>query len=177
MMQLSREELREAYRRMTTIREFEDTLHEEFSAGNIPGFVHLYAGEEASGVGVCMHLDDRDVIASTHRGHGHCIAKGVDPAGMMLEIYGKKDGLCGGKGGSMHIADLSSRVLTTMTDALARVAIASGSAPNRYGSPPSAPGIAEAPITTRSAFSASRRMAFLTLGASRSAPSPRPRRC
>ena len=106
-MQLSREELREAYRRMTTIREFEDTLHEEFSAGNIPGFVHLYAGEEASGVGVCMHLDDRDAIASTHRGHGHCIAKGVDPKGMMLEIYGKKAGACGGKGGSMHIADLS----------------------------------------------------------------------
>jgi len=106
-MQLSREELREAYRRMTTIREFEDTLHEEFSAGNIPGFVHLYAGEEASGVGVCMHLDDRDMIASTHRGHGHCIAKGVEPEGMMLEIYGKKDGVCGGKGGSMHIADLS----------------------------------------------------------------------
>jgi pyruvate dehydrogenase E1 component alpha subunit len=89
------------------IREFEDTLHEEFSAGTIPGFVHLYAGEEASAVGVCLHLDDRDAIASTHRGHGHCIAKGCDPNAMMLEIYGKKDGLCGGKGGSMHIADLS----------------------------------------------------------------------
>jgi len=106
-MQLSRDDLREAYRRMTLIREFEDTLHEEFSAGNIPGFVHLYAGEEASGVGVCLHLDDRDAIASTHRGHGHCIAKGCDPNAMMLEIFGKKDGLCGGKGGSMHIADLS----------------------------------------------------------------------
>ena len=106
-MQLSREELREAYKRMTVIRAFEDVLHEEFSAGNIPGFVHLYAGEEASGVGVCLHLDDRDAIASTHRGHGHCIAKGVDPEGMMLEIFGKKDGVCGGKGGSMHIADLS----------------------------------------------------------------------
>jgi acetoin:2,6-dichlorophenolindophenol oxidoreductase subunit alpha len=106
-MQLSRDDLREAYRRMTLIREFEDTLHEEFSAGNIPGFVHLYAGEEASAVGVCLHLDDRDAIASTHRGHGHCIAKGCDPNAMMLEIFGKKDGLCGGKGGSMHIADLS----------------------------------------------------------------------
>ena len=106
-MQLSREELREAYRRMTTIRAFEDTLHDEFSAGNIPGFVHLYAGEEASGVGVCMHLGDQDVIASTHRGHGHCIAKGCDPNAMMLEIFGRKEGLCGGKGGSMHIADLS----------------------------------------------------------------------
>jgi len=92
---------------MCLIRNFEDSLHEEFSAGNIPGFVHLYAGEEASGVGVCMHLDDRDAIASTHRGHGHCIAKGCDPRAMMLEIFGKKDGLCGGKGGSMHIADLS----------------------------------------------------------------------
>jgi len=106
-MQLSRDELRAAYRRMCLIRRFEDTVHEEFSNGNIPGFVHLYAGEEASGVGVCMHLDDRDAIASTHRGHGHCIAKGCDPKGMMLEIFGKRDGLCGGKGGSMHIADLS----------------------------------------------------------------------
>ena len=84
---------------------------QEFSAGNIPGFVHLYAGEEASGVGVCMHLDDRDAIASTHRGHGHCIAKGCDIDGMMHEIFGRKDGLCGGKGGSMHIADLSKGML------------------------------------------------------------------
>ena len=106
-MQLSRDELRAAYRRMCLIRQFEDNVHEEFAAGNIPGFVHLYAGEEASGVGVCMHLDDRDAIASTHRGHGHCIAKGCDPKSMMLEIYGKRDGICGGKGGSMHIADLS----------------------------------------------------------------------
>lgn len=106
-MQLAREDLLEAYRRMSLIRAFEDAVHEEFSAGGIPGFVHLYAGEEASAVGVCMHLDDRDRIASTHRGHGHCIAKGCDEAGMMAEIFGRKDGLCGGKGGSMHIADLS----------------------------------------------------------------------
>ena len=106
-MQLSREDLLKAYRRMRLIREFEDAVHDEFSAGNIPGFVHLYAGEEGSGVGVCMHLDDRDVIASTHRGHGHCIAKGCDEKAMMAEIFGRKDGLCGGKGGSMHIADLS----------------------------------------------------------------------
>ena len=100
-----------AYRRMRLIREFEERVHDEFSAGNIPGFVHLYAGEEASGVGVCMHLDDRDAIASTHRGHGHCIAKGCDIDGMMHEIFGRKDGLCGGKGGSMHIADLSKGML------------------------------------------------------------------
>ena len=106
-MQLSRDDLLKAYTRMRMIREFEDAVHDEFSAGNIPGFVHLYAGEEASGVGVCMHLEDRDAIASTHRGHGHCIAKGCDEQAMMAEIFGKKDGLCGGKGGSMHIADLS----------------------------------------------------------------------
>jgi pyruvate dehydrogenase E1 component alpha subunit len=110
-LQLSREELLAAYRRMRLIREFEERVHDEFSAGNIPGFVHLYAGEEASGVGVCMHLDDRDAIASTHRGHGHCIAKGCDIDGMMHEIFGRKDGLCGGKGGSMHIADLSKGML------------------------------------------------------------------
>ncbi len=105
-MQLSREELIHAYRQMRTIRAFEDRVHEEFAAGNIPGFVHLYAGEEASAVGFCMHLTDVDRIASTHRGHGHCIAKGCDVKAMMAEIFGKKDGLCGGKGGSMHIADL-----------------------------------------------------------------------
>ena len=110
-MQLSRDDLLKAYKRMRLIREFEDAVHDEFSAGNIPGFVHLYAGEEASGVGVCMHLDDRDAIASTHRGHGHCIAKGCDEQAMMAEIFGKKDGLCGGKGGSMHIADLSKGML------------------------------------------------------------------
>ncbi len=106
-MQLSREDLLKAYRSMRTIREFEDRVHDEFATGEIPGFVHLYAGEEASGVGFCMQLNDRDRIASTHRGHGHCIAKGCDVEAMMLEIYGAKGGLCGGKGGSMHIADLS----------------------------------------------------------------------
>ncbi len=105
-MQLSKDQLIEAYRTMRTIREFEERLHVEFATGDIPGFVHLYAGEEASAVGVCMHLDERDKIASTHRGHGHCIAKGCEVPAMMAEIYGKQDGLCAGKGGSMHIADL-----------------------------------------------------------------------
>ena len=110
-MQLSREELLRAYRTMRTIRDFEERLHTEFATGEIPGFVHLYAGEEASAVGVCMHLTDVDRIASTHRGHGHCIAKGCDVPRMMNEIYGRRDGLCGGKGGSMHIADLSKGML------------------------------------------------------------------
>jgi len=106
-MQLSRDDLIAAYRTMRTIRVFEDRVNQEMSSGDIPGAVHLYAGQEASAVGICMHLDDEDRIASTHRGHGHCIAKGCDVAGMMAEIFGKETGICGGKGGSMHIADLS----------------------------------------------------------------------
>jgi TPP-dependent pyruvate/acetoin dehydrogenase alpha subunit len=104
---LSKEKLLEAYRTMRTIREFEERLHTEFAKGDIPGFVHLYAGEEAAGTGIMMHLTDSDRIASTHRGHGHCIAKGVDVRSMMAEIFGKAAGACRGKGGSMHIADLS----------------------------------------------------------------------
>jgi acetoin:2,6-dichlorophenolindophenol oxidoreductase subunit alpha len=108
---LGPDQLLEAYRMMRTIRDFEERVHEEFAGGDIPGFVHLYAGEEASATGVCLHLDDRDAIASTHRGHGHCIAKGVDVIGMMAEIYGRSTGSCKGKGGSMHIADLSKGML------------------------------------------------------------------
>jgi pyruvate dehydrogenase E1 component alpha subunit len=110
-MQLSREELVRAYRSMVTIRRFEERVQEEFSKGGIPGFVHLYAGEEASAVGMCMHLGPKDYIASTHRGHGHSIAKGCDVVGMMQELFGKAGGLCGGKGGSMHIADLNEGML------------------------------------------------------------------
>ncbi|MDG6094132.1 thiamine pyrophosphate-dependent dehydrogenase E1 component subunit alpha [Acetobacter sp. AN02] len=106
-MQIPREVLLRSYRAMRTIRDFEERLHVEFATGEIPGFVHLYCGEEASGVGVCSHLKDTDTIASTHRGHGHCIAKGVGVDGMMAEIYGRSTGVCRGKGGSMHIADLS----------------------------------------------------------------------
>ena len=104
---LDKPDLLKAYRTMRTIREFEERLHADFAKGDIPGFVHLYAGEEAAGTGIMMHLQDKDRIASTHRGHGHCIAKGVDPREMMAEIYGKVTGSCRGKGGSMHIADLS----------------------------------------------------------------------
>ncbi|MEK7890205.1 thiamine pyrophosphate-dependent dehydrogenase E1 component subunit alpha [Burkholderia contaminans] len=109
--QLSRDTLLDAYRLMRTIREFEERLHVEFATGEIPGFVHLYAGEEASAVGTMLHLGLDDYVATTHRGHGHCIAKGVDVHGMMAEIYGKKTGVCHGKGGSMHIADLAMGML------------------------------------------------------------------
>ena len=104
---LAKADLLNAYRTMRTIREFEERLHVEFAKGDIPGFVHLYAGEEACAAGIMMHLTDIDRIASTHRGHGHCIAKGVDVREMMAEIYGRATGACRGKGGSMHIADLS----------------------------------------------------------------------
>ncbi len=110
-MQMSRDDLKSAYRTMRTIREFEERLHTEFATGEIPGFVHLYAGEEASAAGICIHLTEKDKLASTHRGHGHCIAKGVDVNAMMSEIYGRKDGVCGGKGGSMHIAEIAKGML------------------------------------------------------------------
>jgi pyruvate dehydrogenase E1 component alpha subunit len=110
-MQLSRGQLEKAYRTMKTIREFEERLHIEIGKGEIPGFTHLYAGQEACAVGVCENLTDNDYIVSTHRGHGHCIAKGCDVVGMMQEIYGKAGGICGGKGGSMHIADLDKGML------------------------------------------------------------------
>ena len=108
---LSREQLLNAYRQMKVIREFEERVHVESTAGAIPGFTHLYSGQEAVAVGACEHLDDADYIISTHRGHGHCIAKGCDVVGMMKEIYGSRDGLNGGKGGSMHIADIGKGML------------------------------------------------------------------
>jgi len=102
---------REALRRMVTIRAFDEEAGDRFADGEIPGFVHLYIGEEAVGVGACASLDSDDYIASTHRGHGHCIAKGLDPKYMMAELYGKAEGYCNGKGGSMHIADVDAGML------------------------------------------------------------------
>ncbi len=106
-MQLTDERTLHAYRTMKTIREFEDRLHLEIATGDIAGFTHLYSGQEAVAVGICAQLRTDDYIVSTHRGHGHCIAKGCDVKGMMKEIYGRRDGLCHGKGGSMHIADFN----------------------------------------------------------------------
>lgn len=110
-MQLSREALLRAYRQMKVIREFEERLHVEIQTGEIAGFTHLYCGQEAVAVGVCEHLGIEDKIVSTHRGHGHCLAKGCDLNGMMAEIWGSRDGLCKGKGGSMHIADIDKGML------------------------------------------------------------------
>ncbi len=110
-MQLDKETLLQLYETMVTIRMFETRVKEEFAKGRVPGFVHLYAGEEAVATGVCSNLRADDKITSTHRGHGHCIAKGCDVDGMMAEIFGKATGLCKGKGGSMHIADVSKGML------------------------------------------------------------------
>ncbi|HNP70976.1 MAG TPA: thiamine pyrophosphate-dependent dehydrogenase E1 component subunit alpha [Kouleothrix sp.] len=110
-MDIGKDTLLWAYERMRLIREFEERLHLDFAAGKIPGFVHLYAGEEAVATGLCAHLRDSDFLTSTHRGHGHCIAKGVDVRSMMAEIYGKATGSCKGKGGSMHIADVDKGML------------------------------------------------------------------
>jgi pyruvate dehydrogenase E1 component alpha subunit len=110
-MTLSTETLMDVYRCMRRIRGFEEKLAELVNTGRLSGFLHLYAGEEAVAVGVCAHLSERDYVASTHRGHGHCIAKGVDLRGMMAELFGRATGTCKGKGGSMHIADLDKGML------------------------------------------------------------------
>lgn len=110
-LQQSKDQMLDAYREMKTIREFEERLHKEIMTGEIAGFTHLYSGQEAVAVGVCQHLDTEDLIVSTHRGHGHCIAKGCDVKGMMAEIYGRATGLGKGKGGSMHIADFDKGML------------------------------------------------------------------
>jgi len=99
------------YRKMVEIRIFESRVAELFAAGKIPGFVHLYIGEEAVAVGACANLKDTDFITSTHRGHGHCIAKGGRLDLMMAELFAKETGYCKGKGGSMHIADVEIGIL------------------------------------------------------------------
>ena len=97
----------ELLRTMQTIRRFEERASEDFQAGRIYGVVHCYIGQEAVATGICANLNRDDQIISTHRGHGHCIAKGADLKRMMAELYGKRTGYCKGKGGSMHIADFS----------------------------------------------------------------------
>lgn len=100
-------QLKAFYESMLKIRLFEERVVKHFLAGEVPGFLHVYIGEEAIATGVCQNLTPQDFIASTHRGHGHTIAKGADLKGMMAELFGKKTGLCKGKGGSMHVADFS----------------------------------------------------------------------
>lgn len=110
-MNVSKESMKDMYLRMRRIREFETKAQSMFADGKIPGFVHLYLGEEAVATGVCECLQDDDYITSTHRGHGHIIAKGGDLKFMMAELCGKSTGYCKGKGGSMHIADRDKGIL------------------------------------------------------------------
>ena len=98
-------DLVEMQRRMLLIRGFEERVAALYRDGEVPGFVHLSTGQEATAVGACWPLGPADVITSTHRGHGHCLAKGLDPAGMFAELMGKDQGTNRGRGGSMHIAD------------------------------------------------------------------------
>jgi pyruvate dehydrogenase E1 component alpha subunit len=107
LKELSKETIAGFYETMLKIRFFEERVEKMFLAGEIPGFVHLYIGEEAIATGVCANLSKEDYIESTHRGHGHTIAKGADINRAMAEVLGKRTGFCKGKGGSMHIADFS----------------------------------------------------------------------
>ncbi|RJS70166.1 pyruvate dehydrogenase (acetyl-transferring) E1 component subunit alpha [Candidatus Bathyarchaeota archaeon] len=114
------------YRKMFEIRSFEEKVFELYAQNMVPGTIHLYAGEEAVAVGVCSNLRKDDYITSTHRGHGHCIAKGADPKRIMAEILGKKTGYCKGKGGSMHIADFKVGMLGATAVVGAGIPIAMG---------------------------------------------------
>jgi len=125
---IEKEKLIDMYRVMLRIRTFDERVFKEFAAGNIPGFVHLYSGEEAIATGACANLRLDDYIVSTHRGHGHLIAKGGKTDRMMAELYGKKTGYNKGKGGSMHIAEVDIGILGADAIVGAGIPIAGGAA-------------------------------------------------
>jgi acetoin:2,6-dichlorophenolindophenol oxidoreductase subunit alpha len=127
-MDVGKEKLLEMYRSMQRIRQFETKIRDLSLAGQIPGFVHVSIGEEASATGMCAALGESDRITSTHRGHGHLIAKGGKLDRMMAEIYGRQTGYCKGRGGSMHIADFSLGILGANGIVGAGIPIATGSA-------------------------------------------------
>jgi len=118
----------ELYESMVLIRRVEERLRDDSAAGKLPGAVHLYIGEEAVAAGVCAHLDARDYATSTHRGHGHFLAKGGDVRAMMAEIWAKREGICRGMGGSMHVADISKGILGANGIVGAGMSIATGAA-------------------------------------------------
>ena len=116
------------YERMLVLRRAEERLAQNFKEGVLPGNVHLYVGQEAVAVGVCAHLSDRDWITSTHRGHGHFLAKGGEPEGLFAEIYGREGGICKGYGGTMHVADFSKGIVGANGIVGAGMPIATGAA-------------------------------------------------
>jgi len=124
----TREQLLALYERMLLIRRMEERLRADVAAGDLPSAVHLYIGQEAIATGVCARLYEADWITSTHRGHGHYLAKGGDPRAMMAEIWGKRTGICKGMGGSMHVADFSKGILGANGIVGGGFAIATGAA-------------------------------------------------
>ncbi len=122
------EQLREALEGMLRIRMFEERVRAEFAKGSMPGFVHTYSGAEAIAVGVIGALEPEDLITSTHRGHGHCLAKGAPLDGIVAELYGRETGLCRGRGGSMHIADFATGMLGANAIVGGGIALAVGGA-------------------------------------------------
>lgn len=127
-MEISKDTLLEMYRRMVRIREFELASIDLFKRGQVKGAVHPYIGQEASGVGICMALRTDDLIAGTHRSHGHNLAKGADSKRMMAEILGKETGYCKGRGGSMHIAAFETGSLGALAVVGAGIPLAVGAA-------------------------------------------------
>jgi acetoin:2,6-dichlorophenolindophenol oxidoreductase subunit alpha len=117
-----------AHRQMVSIRQFEEQVNEVYTRALMPGLAHLYSGEEAIAVGICEALRIDDYITSTHRGHGHCLAKGASPDRMFAELLGKEAGYCRGKGGSMHIADPATGNLGANAIVGGSVGIATGAA-------------------------------------------------
>lgn len=128
MKALTRQNALAIHRTMITIRVFETRVEELFAAGKLPGFVHTYLGEEAIAAGVCAALGNDDYITSTHRGHGHAIAKGIDLGAIMAELFGKETGACRGRGGSMHVADFSIGMLGANGIVAGGLGIATGAA-------------------------------------------------
>ena len=126
--QLTKEEYLRFYRQMVRIRSFEDNANKLYLAAKMPGLTHMYSGEEAVAVGICEALTREDKITSTHRGHGHCVAKGADFKLMFCELLGREEGYCRGKGGSMHIADQSNGNLGANAIVGGSLGIATGAA-------------------------------------------------
>ena len=111
MKKPNKKELIQFYENMVKIRRVEEKLMEVFSKGEIPGFIHVCIGQEATPVAVCSHLKDSDYMSNTHRGHGHALAKGIDLKLFMAELFGRKNGFCRGRSGSMHLADRNLGIL------------------------------------------------------------------
>ena len=128
MSKPTKEQMLFMYRKMVEIRQFEEAAGTLYQSGQLPGFLHLYIGEEATAVGVCTHLKDDDYITSTHRGHGHLIAKGGKRDRMMAELFARTTGYCKGKGGSMHIADKETGILGANGVVGAGIPLAAGAA-------------------------------------------------